>query len=333
MEDINRSEEREREGDINLISAVKSGAIERVKSLSVQPGVKLEDVDAEGRTALHCAIEFQDLQFVSVLLEAGANVEAQSRLHGDTPLALACRHGKEEIAEYLLDKHARVEGAYGLPINVVQSPSPEQLLEEVGGASASNVEPLVESEAFAVEREERATPLMLAVKSGISKIVQSLIIKDANVYAQDINNWTALHYAAKGGNFFFIDVLLSRQENRGLLEMVNVDNDTPLIVAAKHGQVGALLILCLWKCEVNAIGQNERTALGWAAHHGHKNCVESLLDNNADISVIDEDGKTPLQLAKDLFDKEWDANIILSEETMEKCIKIICMLEEHQRKS
>ena len=67
------------------------------------------------------------------------------------------------------------------------------------------MEPLVESETFAVERDERATPLMLAAQYGTSKTVQSLIDKNANAYARDINNWTALHYAAKGGNFFSIN--------------------------------------------------------------------------------------------------------------------------------
>ena len=102
-----------------LISAVKSGLIKTVKSLSVQPGVKLEDVDAEGRTALHCAVQIQDVRFVEALVKAGAKLEAQSRLHGDTPLALACRHNKEQIAEYLLDKHARVEVAPSGPNTVV----------------------------------------------------------------------------------------------------------------------------------------------------------------------------------------------------------------------
>ena len=59
-------------------------------------------------------------------------------------LAFACRHGKEEVTEYLLGQIARIEGAYGPPVTVVHTPSTRRrIFGTLGGASTAKVEPTV----------------------------------------------------------------------------------------------------------------------------------------------------------------------------------------------
>ncbi len=45
---------------------------------------------------------------------------------------------------------------------------------------------------------------------------------------------------------------------------------------------------------VNAKVGNGSTALNFAAYNGHKEMVELLINNGADVNVVDEDGEAPL---------------------------------------
>ena len=231
---------------------------------------------------------------------------------------------------YLIGKRANVEGAFEgdkfeIPANLVQSPSPKK---KWLGRATSKAQPKVEAEAFKADCEERARPLMLAAKCGNHKIVKSLLAKQANAYAQDINKWTALHYAAVEGHTDCIHNLLQNPRNKQLVNAVNVDGDTPFNLAAINGKDLALVSLYYEGSRRNDAGQKQRTALGWAAHNAHTKCVEYLLEIQADISIPDEDGKTPLQLANELFaNGKRDG---MSAAKMEEYSEIIDMLEQHQ---
>jgi len=49
--------------------------------------------------------------------------------------------------------------------------------------------------------------------------------------------------------------------------------------------------------DVNAVDEDGRTALWFAADGGHVECAIALLYANADVNKADEDGFTPLQEA------------------------------------
>ena len=136
--------------------------------------VELEDIDEHGRTALHCAVELRDVKFVETLLKAGADCEARRRFHGDTPLTFACRHGKDQVAKFLISFGANVNGAYGHPVVDKTSPG-QRLLKGFRRASTSKAEPAVEPEPFNAEQEDMATPLLLAAKLGNHEIVDNLM--------------------------------------------------------------------------------------------------------------------------------------------------------------
>ena len=68
------------------------------------------DVNApqpDGATALHWAVQFDDVEMVQLLIRAGANVKAANRF-GVTPLSLACVNGNAAIVERLLKAGAEV---------------------------------------------------------------------------------------------------------------------------------------------------------------------------------------------------------------------------------
>ena len=58
-----------------------------------------------------------------------------------------------------------------------------------------------------------ATPLHSAAISGDSEITEQLIKHGANIFIEDVESETALHYAAEEGNVNVIDVILRSCEN------------------------------------------------------------------------------------------------------------------------
>src|SRR5262245_2746643 len=87
--------------DTRLANAAMQGDKGAVQSLLKQKA----DVNAalgDGMTALHWAAFHDDLELVKILLQAGANVKATTRLGAMTPLFMASNNGNPGMIEVLL---------------------------------------------------------------------------------------------------------------------------------------------------------------------------------------------------------------------------------------
>ena len=80
--------------DSPLIAAIKNQDLNAARVLLKQPARALQ-VEADGTTPLHYAVESGDLQFVQLLLKAGAKPVANR--YGTTPLELAAEAGNAPI--------------------------------------------------------------------------------------------------------------------------------------------------------------------------------------------------------------------------------------------
>ena len=67
-----------------------------------------------------------------------------------------------------------------------------------------------------------------------------------------------------------------------------------LVQAVEAGNIEAVKQHIAAGVNVNAKVGNESTALNFAAYNGHKEIVELLINNGADVNVVDEDGEAPL---------------------------------------
>src|ERR1051326_6592334 len=85
--------------DNRLIDAVKKSDVQNVNALLKQR-VDVNAPAPDGTTALHWAVNQDDLAIAKALIASGANVKAAND-YGMTPLTLACINGSPAMVEML----------------------------------------------------------------------------------------------------------------------------------------------------------------------------------------------------------------------------------------
>ena len=82
--------------------AVQEGDVEAVRRL-IASALPSDEFDEIGRTPLHYAVVAESVEMATLLLEAGADVNAHDEAHaGNTPLAEVAGHCSFEIAEVFI---------------------------------------------------------------------------------------------------------------------------------------------------------------------------------------------------------------------------------------
>ena len=145
-----------------------------------------EDVNAaqgDGMTALHWAARNGDLELTQMLLYAGANVKATTRLGGYTPLLMAADQGHASVIAALVAGGADVKAANAL------GTTPLMLAAASGNPQAITI--LVENgaEIEAKEKTFGQTPLMFAASHNRVEAITALIKAGADLKATSkVNN-------------------------------------------------------------------------------------------------------------------------------------------------
>jgi uncharacterized protein len=137
-----------------------------------------EDVNAaqgDGMTALHWAARNGDLELTQMLLYAGANVKAATRLGGYTPLLMAADQGHATVIAALVAGGADVKASNAL------GTTPLMLAAASGNPQAVTI--LVENGAEIEAREKTfgQTPLMFAASNNRVDAVKALIKAGADL--------------------------------------------------------------------------------------------------------------------------------------------------------
>ena len=153
-----------------LIEAARNGDVEAVRSLLAE-GADVNTTPGDGMTALHWAAERRHAAVADLLLAAGAEVEAKTRLGGYTPLHLAGRGGHGPIVSALLDAgadpHATTTNSGVTPLRLAAA--------AVDGVEAVTALLRRGPEVDAREASSGQTPLMFAAASNRTESVVALL--------------------------------------------------------------------------------------------------------------------------------------------------------------
>ena len=153
-----------------VADAAARGDREAVKTLLKQ-AADVNAAQGDGMTALHWAAMNGDLELAQMLIFAGANVRATTRLGTYTPLYLASQQGHGNVIQSLVKAGADVKS--GTP--------------------------------------NGTTPLMVAAASGEIDAVRALIDAGADVNAKDgVRAQTPLMYAAASNRAAVIELLAAK---------------------------------------------------------------------------------------------------------------------------
>ena len=151
-----------------VADAARDGDATAVRAL-LRNGADVQSAHGDGFTALHWSALEGRTDIVAMLLYAGAQTEARTRIGGHTPLHVAASRGHVEVVRRLLDRNADPDAA----------------------------------------TDNGTTPLMLAADAGSSASIDLLIDAGANPWARErANGHTALHFAANKGRTAAVETLL-----------------------------------------------------------------------------------------------------------------------------
>jgi ankyrin repeat protein len=248
----------------------------------------------DGTTALHWAVERDDQAMADLLIRAGARVGVATR-EGVTPLQLAAVNGSAAMMTRLIKAGANP--------NAPLTPAGDTALmmaARTGRTDALRV--LVEAGANvnASETWGGTTPLMWAVSEGQVAATALLIGASADVNARS-------HYvAAANGRGFEGRTPLSRTEPKA--EEFASGWLTPLMFAAREGNVEVTRLLVNAGADVNMTTGDGKTALALAIFNGNYDVASLLVDHKADVNRADAQRFTPLFWAVDRRNMETAPN-------------------------
>ncbi|NBD32847.1 MAG: hypothetical protein GVY17_07770 [Cyanobacteria bacterium] len=290
-----------------LMMAAGQGNVS-LTQLLLAAGAEAVAVDTRaGASVLHKACQGGSVEVVRLLVDAGAFIDAVAPTTGHTPLMDALWFKWPDIVQYLLDQGAGLNlythygfslqqhFEYELNVNLIgrerllaaekmlnqrresdqQEIESQQLMAAVNDDQLLRAQQLIQSGAEIDERyprinsfNDRHTPLLVACRDGRSDIVVELLKAGADVNAvEPVFGAVPLHKSVYNGHADITQILVAQPS-------INLD-----FQGATNGY----------------------TPLHDALWHGYDQCAEILINAGARLNLRGHDGKTPLNIATEVF--------------------------------
>jgi ankyrin repeat protein len=299
--------------DAPVADAAAKGDREAVKSLLKQ-AADVNAAQGDGMTALHWAAMNGDAELAQMLIFAGANVRATTRLGAYTPLYLASQQGHGKVIQALVKAGGDVKA--GTP----NGTTPLMVAAASGEVEAVRV--LIENGADVNAKDgvRLQTPLMYAAASNRAAVIELLASKGADVKAtnkvSDLANLSR-EGAGFGGNPQVpaggapaagrpgapAAAAPARRaptpgvdRNYQLNELIGGQGGlTPLLYAVRQGYSYSTDALLKAGADVNQVSAGDKTSpLMMAIINGHFDLAKSLLEHHANPNVASMNGASPL---------------------------------------
>jgi ankyrin repeat protein len=307
-----------------VADAAMRGDLARVKAL-VAERADVSLPQGDGMTALHWASRSGAADIARLLLDAGADVKAVTRLGRYTPLHLAAQEGAGEVVGQLL--------ARGADAGAVTTTGAVPLHFAAASGSVTASSALLDRRANPNVKEPQwgQTPLMFAAAAGRTEAVKRLVAGGADVAITarviDIsarNRDDSAESRARNARIAAIQKQRAAERAAAGLAPVNgaargarpsTDNDagnepeplgyadlvgahgglTALLLAVRDGHADAALALVGAGADINQVSLSDHTSpLLMATINGHFDLAKQLLDRGADVRRVSDGGATPL---------------------------------------
>ncbi|XP_023265917.1 histone-lysine N-methyltransferase EHMT2-like [Seriola lalandi dorsalis] len=235
-----------------LYPAAKQGEVQRVLLMLMEGIDPTYQPDSQNRrSALHAAAQRGLLEVCYMLVQAGAQVDAQDK-DLRTPLLEAIINNHFEVARYLVQNgacvyHVEEDGYTGL-----------HHAAKLG--SLEIVSMLLETGQVDVNAQDSGgwTPIIWAAEHKHVDVIRALLNRGADVTINDKELNVCLHWAAYAGNVDIAELVL----NAGCsLASVNMHGDTPLHIAAREGYLECVTLFLSRGADIDIMNREGDTPL------------------------------------------------------------------------
>ncbi|XP_061838603.1 histone-lysine N-methyltransferase EHMT2 [Nerophis lumbriciformis] len=235
-----------------LYPAAKQGEVQKVLLMLMEGIDPTYQPDSQNRrSALHAAAQRGLLEVCYILLQAGAQIDAQDR-DLRTPLLEAIVNNHIEVARYLVQNgacvyHVETDGYTGLHHSAKQG-------------NLEIVSMLLETGQVDVNGQDNGgwTPIIWAAEHKHVEVIKVLLNRGADVAISDKELNVCLHWAAYAGNVDIAEMVL----NAGCsLAAVNLHGDTPLHIAAREGYLECVTLFLSRGADIDIMNREGDTPL------------------------------------------------------------------------
>ena len=274
-------------GDTAVILAAKMAHAE-VASLMLVAGCDAATRGEHGRTSAHWAA----VHGMRGVLEEAAPFLSREALNvkdddGNTVLLCSAIHRRYRVMLFLLQSCGDIDVS-------VRGEQGRKALHWVSADGALDIVRLLLGHAEVDVRDDTGdTPLILACRHGHGSTARELIIGGSDVNATGRSGRCALHHACAIGMVSTVQLILELNADYDALD---VDANTPLLLAASAGSDDVIALLVRTGCRVNVAGASCMTALCHVADHCSVHTAMLLLDSGA-LPDDDDCGDPPLVCA------------------------------------
>jgi ankyrin repeat protein len=291
-----------------VADAASRGDREAVKAL-LKKAADVNAAQGDGMTALHWAAMNGDVELTEMLVYAGANVRATTRLGTYTPLYLASQQGHARVIQALVKAGADVKA--GTPNGTMP------LMVAAASGDVDSVRTLLDNGAEINGRDgvRWQTPVMYAAANNRAAVIELLASKGADLTltskVSDLANLSR-EGAGFGGNPQVPGggprpvegqaaparraPMPGVDRNYSLNELIVAHGGlTPLLYAVRQGFDESTAALLKAGADVNKASVGDGTPpLLMAVINGHFDLAKTLIDHGADVRVTSAQGVGPL---------------------------------------
>ncbi|HZS44637.1 MAG TPA: ankyrin repeat domain-containing protein [Blastocatellia bacterium] len=294
-----------------LVRAAKDDNLEGLNVL-LDLGMDVNKVDdLTGTTALYHAVENNNKEMVRTLLAAGAKIngveapdeEDKSKLviHAPALLGITDNTSVDLVEELLTD---------GADVNIKDWRGDSAIIAASYSKNLPVILKLIQLGANPNDRDSgNRTPLMYAASRGQLDIIKALIAAGADPNSQDTDGKTALGMSFFEENKEITKALLDAGANPNLKENDGEEALANFVLADDAEHLVPMLLEA--GAKVNDSDNDGTTPLMNAARSGQLMSVKLLVQAGADINAKDKDGDTALKIAIASDNKGSNADVIL----------------------